>query len=125
MTRTVLAGRRDRFARPVVVDLLGAVLPLDAIIPDGLIASYNLDHEPRLVAGVDRSYLYSSLSPDAVPAIVDNLDVFGGAGDQLAVLERLPVTSSSDIRSWNLSRTTAARLVTALREELADKCQPG
>ncbi|MCP3999219.1 MAG: DUF4173 domain-containing protein [bacterium] len=125
LTRTVLAGRRDRFARPVVAGLLGAVLLLNVINPDGLIASYNLDHEPRLVAGVDRSYLYSSLSPDAVPAIVDNLDVFGGPCDQLAVLERLPVTSSSDIRSWNLSRTTAARLVSALRDELADKCQPG
>lgn len=124
-TRSVLRGRRHRFAIPVVTGLLAAVLVLNIINPDGLIASYNLEHIPHQAAEVDRTYLYSSLSSDAVPVIVDNLAVFGDPCDQLAVLNRLPAASSSDLRSWNLSRSTAESRVSAVQQELEPSCQSG
>ena len=125
LTRSVLRGRRDRFARPAVAGLLAATLILNIVNPDGLIAGYNLEHRPRSAPGVDVSYLHQGLSPDAVPAIVANIDQIGDRCAQMRVVERLEAEQSSDIRNWNLSRSRAAGLIQTMRFELAAACRSG
>ena len=125
LTRSVLTGRRHRFAQPAIAGLFVMVLALNIINPDAIIASYNLDHRPRLTAGVDEVYLYDALSPDAVPVIISNIDRLADACDQLRVLDRLPTHRSQDLRSWNLARSRADGLVANLRQQLDASCQSG
>ena len=100
--------------------LLAAVLILNIINPYGLIASYNLDHDPRLATGVDRTYLYSSLSSDAVPVIVANISVFGEPCDQLVAPEGFPLLRRVICGAGILARSIAAGQVAAF----ADKSWP-
>ncbi len=125
LTRSVLSGSRQDFARPAVAGLLATVLSLNLINPDGLIASYNLTHQPGVAAEIDSAYLYRSLSPDAVPAIVGHIENSGDPCAQLQVVDRINVNESSDIRGWNLSRSRASDLIETAQRELGAACQSG
>jgi hypothetical protein len=72
---TVLRSRRDRFAFGALVAGFAAILAINAMNPDALIAKTNID---RLQQGkrFDPYYL-TTLSADAVPTIVDSLPEIG------------------------------------------------
>jgi Domain of unknown function (DUF4173) len=99
---TVLRGRRDLFAVGAVVTAFAAVLALNAINPDAVIARTNLDR-PH----VDLVYL-TELSDDATPALVEALPGLP-AGDRrdLALALRERELRDTDWRTWNWSRSRA------------------
>ncbi len=119
--RTVLAGDRHRFARPAVGVLLGGLALLNVANPDSMIASYNMDHPAQ--SRIDESYMISALSADAVPAIMQRLELIGDACAQLDFVDRIRIPQSNDIRSWNLSRARATGLLEQAHTELYASCQ--
>jgi hypothetical protein len=99
---SVLRGRRDLFAVGAVVTAFAAVLVLNAVNPDALIAKTNLDR-PNL----DVLYL-GQLSDDATPTLVDSLPGLPPAerrdlANELATRSR----GGADWRNWNWSRSRA------------------
>lgn len=128
MLATVLRGRRDRFAFGALVSGLAAVLLINAVNPDALIARTNIS---RAQDGkeLDVPYL-ASLSADAVPVIVESYPQVGdkrlyedtmtlpsgkkkslkGPSLEEAVTERWR-ERNTDWRSWNLSRHRANGIV--------------
>ncbi len=124
LSRTVLAERRNRFARPAVAGLLAGVLLLNVINPDGLIASYNLTHQPTVANQIDDAYLLTALSADAVPAIVANLDETVDPCARLAILRDMTIEPSSDVRSWSLSEARAIGAITEASAKAQALCQP-
>ena len=72
---TVLRARRDRFAFGALIAGFAAIFAINAMNPDALIASTNID---RLEEGkrFDAYYL-TTLSADAVPVIVESLPEIG------------------------------------------------
>jgi len=125
LTRSVLIGKRRRFARPALAGLLAATLALNIVNPDSLIATYNLERQPRLASSIDLTYLHHELSADAVPAIIANMDRLGSPCEQLRLVSNLGVDQEGDIRNWNLSRSRAAGLIEAVQRELEGLCQSG
>lgn len=123
LIRTVLDGRRQRFARPALAVLLVVVATLNLINPDSLIASYNLENQARSGPAVDTTYLVSALSADAVPTILQRLDSGGDPCAQLVLIEQLTVEPTRDIRSWNLARSRATALLVTVRDGLEESCQ--
>jgi hypothetical protein len=88
--------------------------------PDAVIARTNINR-PR----VDVAYL-AQLSDDAVPTLVARLDRLDPAGRRLLAAQlarRSP--SSGDWRSWNVSRSRAARVLAQHRVELAGLAERG
>ena len=129
---TVLRGHRDRFAFGALVTGFAAILVINAINPDALIARTNI---ARLEEGkrFDAYYL-TTLSADAAPVLSDALSEIGArpmfpkpVGDPLGeemtssepTLERELLeqwdTNHSDWRTWNLSRWRADRLADSYR----------
>jgi hypothetical protein len=99
---TVLRGRRDLFAVGALVSGFAAILAVNLVNPDSLIARTNLDR-PNL----DLPYLMR-LSDDATPELVKALPTLEPRDrerltDMLAERKR----SKSDWRTWNLSRHRA------------------
>src|ERR671912_1437001 len=100
---TVLRARRDRFACGALIAGFAAILAINAMNPDALIASTNIE---RMEAGkrFDAHYL-TTLSADAVPVIVDALPEIGdkpvwqGYSVQEAVLYGWD-TRPPDWRTW-------------------------
>jgi len=125
---TVLRGRRDRFAFGALVTGFAAILIINAINPDALIARTNI---ARLEEGkrFDAYYL-TTLSADAAPVLSDALPEIGDrrlfseydrvmpSGEEKMIegptLERdlldLWAANRTDWRTWNLSRWRADRL---------------
>ena len=129
---TVLSGRRDRFALVALTTGLAAIVVINAINPDALIARTNL---ARLDEGkrFDAEYL-THLSADAAPVIAEALPdigyrhlypayegttssgekkVFKGPTLRGALLSQW--NAEGDWRSWNLSRQRADRIADAYR----------
>jgi hypothetical protein len=109
---TVLRGRRDRFAFGVLTTGFAAILLINALNPDALIARVNvdrMDEEKRFDA-----YYLTLLSADAAPVLVESLPRMSEA-DRRTVEENLRArwanTEATDWRSWNLSRSQARYLV--------------
>ena len=113
---TVLRSHRDRFALGALVAGFTAILTINAMNPDALIASTNID---RLQEGkrFDPYYL-TTLSADAVPVIVESLPEIG----QEAVWQDYSLEQEilykwnakpKDWRTWNLGRSSAYRSVEA------------
>ncbi len=99
---TVLRGRRDLFAVGALVSGFAAILVMNVLNPDALIARTNLDR-PNL----DLPYLMN-LSDDATPTLVKALPTLDPAlraqlGEELASRRREP----ADWRTWNWSRHEA------------------
>jgi hypothetical protein len=110
---TVLRGRRDSFALGVLATGFAAILVVNAVNPDALIARVNAD---RMEAGerFDARYL-TGLSADAVPVMIEALPAMDEP-DRRIVQADLEAFSSrsqerSDWRTWNLSRSRALALV--------------
>lgn len=125
---TVVRGRRDRFAFGALVSGLAAVLLINIINPDALIARTNI---ARAQDGkeLDIPYL-ASLSADAVPVLVE---VYPEVGDERLYEDTMILPSgkkktirgpilqetlterwskqNTDWRSWNLSRHRARTIV--------------
>jgi hypothetical protein len=106
---TVLRGRRDLFAVGALVSGFAAILVINVVNPDALIARTNLNR-PNL----DLPYLMQ-LSDDATPELVKalpNLDPLlrEQLESELAARQR----SSQDWRTWNVSRVRAQQALDKL-----------
>jgi hypothetical protein len=117
LAATVLVSRRERFAVGVLATGFGAVLALNALNPDALIARTNV---ARAAEGkdVDVAYL-AGLSSDAAPALVERLGALprSEAVPKLAA-SLLEQAERADWRSWNASRARAAELARTHGAEL-------
>jgi hypothetical protein len=118
---TVLGGRRERFAFGVLATGFAAILLINALNPDALIARVNVD---RMEAGkrFDAYYL-TGLSADAVPIMIEALPTMDGA-NRRSVEGHLDdffrrSSGNTDWRTWNLSRSRAQHLVEASQEPAA------
>jgi Domain of unknown function (DUF4173) len=113
---TVLRGRRDRFAFGALLSGFAAVLLINAMNPDALIARANLQ---RLEAGkrFDAYYL-TTLSADAAPVLFDALPELSGKRIapeanltmEEVIVDRYREDEQGDWRTWNLSRSRAGYL---------------
>jgi hypothetical protein len=120
---TVLRERRERFALGSIMAGLMCIAGLYVVNPHAVIARVNLD---RAVAGAqyDGRYLYA-LSADAVPVIVDRLELLPDIErcDAVRLLkERWSGERRGGWRTWNLSDWRARRLVAPL--VLPSTCPP-
>jgi len=115
---TVLRGRRDRFAFGALVTGFAAILLINVINPDALIARTNLD---RLEEGkrFDAYYL-TTLSADAAPVLLEALPEI--PEERLVIEPDFSVEQAivhrwrdgeTDWRTWNLSRERARCLAEA------------
>lgn len=98
---TVLRGRRDLFARGVLVSAFGAVFLLHAADPEVLIVRTNT----TLARGFDVAYALR-LRADAVPALIETLPSLD-AGRQAALARGLLARWSNpetDWRTWSMAR---------------------
>ena len=115
---TVLRGRRDRFAFGALVTGFAAILLINVMNPDALIARTNVN---RLEEGkrFDAYYL-TTLSADAAPVLFEALPEIPEERLQIAphltveqvLLDRWK-SGETDWRTWNLSRERARRLAEA------------
>jgi hypothetical protein len=111
---TVIRSRRDRFAFGALATGFAAIFAINAMNPDALIASTNIE---RMQEGkrFDAYYL-STLSADAVPELVEIFPEAGGMpARQGYSLERSVLYEWSPRptgwRTWNLGRFRAYRAV--------------
>ena len=106
---TVLRGRRDLFAVGALVSGFAAILAINVVNPDALIARTNLNR-PNL----DLPYLMH-LSDDATPELVKALPSLDPQlRQQLASELSGRQRSGSDWRTWNLSRSRAHKALEKL-----------
>jgi Domain of unknown function (DUF4173) len=111
---TVLRQRRESFAFGALITGFAAVFAINAMNPDALIASTNIE---RMEEGkrFDAYYL-TTLSADAAPLIVGSLPEIGdtrlwkGYTVEQAVVGRWD-SRSADWRTWNLGRSRARQSV--------------
>lgn len=113
---TVLRGRRDRFAFGALVSGFAAILLLNAANPDARIVHTNV---ARLEAGAEfDAYYLSTLSADAVPALIESLPVMDEPDRRIvtdALRSRWAVEDRPDWRTWNLGRSRALEMVERYR----------
>jgi hypothetical protein len=106
---TVLRGRRHRFAFGALVAGFAAVLTMNVINPDALIARTNVDRA-RSGAEIDFRYL-GGLSDDAVPTLVESLPELDPTARKRLAENLLARRSDDDWRTWNWSRSRADALL--------------
>jgi len=109
---TVLRGERERFMYGALITAFLMTAALHVINPDALIVRTN---SAQVRAGRSFDSLYvSSLSADAVPALVEALPAMNHY-DQCMVttslLRRYDELGRQDWRSWNRSRAVALKLI--------------
>jgi hypothetical protein len=116
---TVMRSHRDHFAFGALVAGFAAILAINAMNPDALIAKTNID---RLQEGkrFDPYYL-TTLSADAVPVIVDSLPEIGQkpVWQDFTLQQEIRYTwgkKPQDWRTWNLGRTRAYQAIEAYTE---------
>jgi hypothetical protein len=115
---TALRNRRALFGSWTLATGFAAIVLLNAVNPDALIARVNIE---RMEAGerFDPHYL-AYLSADAAPVIVERLPEFGKKRIEpdytleQALLDRWK-KGSGDWRTWNLSRAKAQSLAETYR----------
>ena len=111
---TVLRGRRDRFAFGVLTTGFAAILLINALNPDALIARVNVD---RMVAGKEfDAYYLTLLSADAAPVLVESLPRMSEPDRRMIeedLQNRWADAEGRDWRTWNLGRSRARYLVDA------------
>jgi uncharacterized protein DUF4153 len=116
---TVLRGKRERFAWGVLVTAFLAIGLLDRLNPDACIVRANVAR-----AMADRSFderYITSLSADAVPALVEGLPALGEAKRRAVaqmVLTHWSPPAERDWRAWNWDRARAWRVVDRHRTDL-------
>lgn len=110
---TALRDRRDRFAFGALVSGFAAILLINAINPDALIARTNVE---RMQAGKEfDAYYLTYLSADAAPVLVKALPSMSEK-DRRIIEEDLRArwtATDGDWRTWNLGRSRARSLVEA------------
>jgi hypothetical protein len=120
---TVLRGRRERFTVGAVASGFLALLVLNIMNPDALVARVNID---RARAGYEFDALYATfLSADAVPPLVEALPDLEEEDRCLAakrILERWSPPEERDWRTWNHGRWTAWRVVEEEMPSLRGLC---
>jgi hypothetical protein len=120
LAATVLRGRRDSFAFGTLASGLATVALLLVINPDAIVARTNVARMASADAPVRFDVAYAtSLSADAVPALIDALPALPpDVQCPLArrMLRRWPPDRDRPIRSWSWS---AARASDAVREHEA------
>ena len=124
---TVLRAGRERFAFGALVAGFAAIFAINAMNPDALIASTNID---RMEEGkrFDAYYL-TTLSADAVPVLVRSLPEIGDKRlwkdytVEQAVVARWD-SKQPDWRTWNLGRSRAHHLIRSYVEDQAGRA-PG
>jgi hypothetical protein len=111
---TVLRGLRERFAFGALVAGFAALLVVNAMNPDALIARTNIE---RAQDGEELdAYYLTTLSADAAPVLIEALPEIGDRRTgsdytvEEAVLDRW-AKNQTDWRSWNLGRSRAYQLV--------------
>jgi hypothetical protein len=121
---TVLRARRDRFAFGALLAGFAAILAINAMNPDALIASTNID---RMEDGKRfNAYYLTTLSADAVPVLIESLPEIGDARlwkdytVEQAVVDRWD-SRQADWRTWNPSRSRARQLVRSYSEDQAGR----
>jgi hypothetical protein len=102
---TVLRRRRRSFAVGAVVAGFAAVVAMNVLNPDALIARTNVAR-PH----VDVGYL-ARLSDDATPTLVRALPSLGPPDRRRLTAALLARTRSNDWRAWNLDRSRAAEAI--------------
>jgi hypothetical protein len=102
---TVLRGRRERFAFGALVAGFAAIVTMNLVNPDALIARTNVDRA-RTGAEIDFRYL-EGLSDDAVPALVAALPDLDPSVRARLAENLLARRSDDDWRTWNWSRARA------------------
>ena len=119
---TVLRDRRERFAFGALIAGFAAIFAINAMNPDALIASTNID---RMEEGkrFDANYLIT-LSADAVPVLVESLPEIGDKRlwQDYTVKQALVYrwdTRRPDWRTWNLGRSRARQSVKNYLEDQA------
>jgi hypothetical protein len=110
---TVLRGQRERFAFGALVSGFAAILAVNAVNPDALIARTNLDRA-RGGAEIDFRYL-EGLSDDAVPTLVAALPQLDEPVRRRLAANLLARESDDDWRTWNWSRSRADALLAERR----------
>ncbi|UCC72789.1 MAG: DUF4173 domain-containing protein [Gemmatimonadota bacterium] len=120
---TVLRSRREHFTLGAVASGFLAILALNFLNPDALIARVNVE---RARAGYEFDALYAtSLSADAVPRLVAALPDLGQEDRCLAatrILERWMPPAEADWRTWNRARSKAWRAVEGATTDLSVAC---
>jgi hypothetical protein len=123
---TVMRSHRDRFAFGALIAGFAAILAINVMNPDALIAKTNID---RLQEGkrFDPYYL-TTLSADAIPVIVDSLPEIGDqpVWQGFTLQQEILYTRNNktgDWRTWNLGRTRAHQAIEAYTKT-QDKTQP-
>jgi hypothetical protein len=113
---TVMRSHRDLFAFGALVAGFAAILAINAMNPDALIAKTNID---RLQEGkrFDPYYL-TTLSADAIPVIVQSLPQIGQkpVWQDFTLQQEILYTWTNkprDWRTWNLGRTRAYQAIEA------------
>jgi hypothetical protein len=115
---TVLRGRRAGFAIGVVATGLAAILALNVLNPDALVARIDVDRA-RAARPLDVRYV-TRLSADAVPTLVGRLDRIDPAARRVLARELLRrwERGGGEWRTWSLARSSAERVVRSHRPEL-------
>jgi hypothetical protein len=114
---TVLRGRSRAFAAGALAAGFAAVIALNGINPDALVARTNVDRALAGRTGLDAHYL-ARLSDDAVPQLVAVLPRLDREGQQVLASNLLARDFGGDWRTWNVARSRAAAAVRAHRAEL-------
>ncbi len=117
---TVLRGRRRTFAFASVMSGLLVVGGLHFINPDALIVTTNIAHAKEANIAFDVPYALS-LSSDAVPPLIDNIDALKPS-ERLLVADRMRNMHGkawkTDWRSWSWSGDLAYRSVNGYLDKL-------
>jgi hypothetical protein len=121
---TVLRDRREHFAFGALISGFAAIFAINAMNPDALVASTNID---RMEEGkrFDANYLIT-LSADAVPVLVESLPEIGDKRlwQDYTVKQALVYrwdTRRPDWRTWNLGRSRARQSVKNYLENQAGR----
>jgi len=117
---TVMRSRRDRFAFGSLLAGFAAIFAINAMNPDAIIASTNID---RMEQGCRfDAYYLTTLSADAAPVLVESLPEIGdtrlwkGYTLEQVVVDRWD-SRQPDWRTWSLSRSRARQLVRSYVED--------
>ena len=120
-TATVLRGKRARFALATIISGYLAVISLNLINPDNLIARVNLERA-RSGKSIDLDYLLS-LSADAAPSLVAQARTKEQSNLKSRILSALISRKKNPKKNWrsfNLSRNQAESALDKLRQIRTD-----
>ena len=121
--RTLVLARNDWFVAGSIAAAAAVLAMLAAIGPDALIARRNIDRASA-THPFDAHHA-ARLGPDAAPVLVRHLDALSPNDACIvarALLDRWGDGSGDDLRSWNWSRSAAARAVERESFELERAC---